>query len=135
MRKTCEELPLADIYWTFSHQFSSCFVYRQNNPPILGNLQYFSCTYFLVKQSGISAGSKMREVLAVHVSTWIYSVIYMIYSNIPEFILQRIFNQLISGKLGLSQRIKTKQVFIMFDWKDETSVEEEEKAIAIISYL
>ena len=77
----------------------------------------------------------MREVLAVHVPTWIYSVIYMIYSNIPEFILQRIFNQLISGKLGLSQRIKTKQVFIMFDWKDETSVEEEEKAIAIISYL
>ena len=56
----------------------------------------------------------------------------------PKFILQQIFNDLIGGKLDLSQRIKTKQAFIVFDWKD-TSVEEEEgKIIAtrfIISYL
>ena len=46
--------------------------------------------------------------------------------------------QLNDGKLGLSQRIKAK-VFIVFDWKEDTSVEEEEvKLIATksdISYL
>ena len=75
----------------------------------------------------------------IHVSTWIYSAIYLIYSDIPEFILLNIFNKFIGGKLGLSQRIKTKQVFIVFDWKEDTSVQEEEgKVIAtrfIIHYL
>ena len=34
---------------------------------------------------------------------------------------------MIGGKLDLSQRIKTKQVFIVFDdWKEVTSVEEKE---------
>ena len=33
--------------------------------------------------------------------------------------------ELNDGKLGLSQRIRTK-VFIVFDWKEDTSVEEEE---------
>ena len=46
--------------------------------------------------------------------------------------------QLNEGKLDLSQRIKAK-VFIVFDWKEDTSVEEEEvKLIAtksVISYL
>ena len=77
----------------------------------------------------------MTEVLAAHVSTWIYSAIYLIYSNIPEFILQRIFNELIGGKLGLSQRIKTKQAVIVFDCKDDTSVEEEGKVIATRSFF
>ena len=75
----------------------------------------------------------------VHVSTWIYSAIYLIYSDIPEFIHQQIIDELIGGKLGLSQIIKTKQVFIVCDWKEDTSVEEgERKAKAtkfIISYL
>ena len=46
--------------------------------------------------------------------------------------------ELNDGKLGLSQRIKAK-FFIVFDWKEDTSVEEEEvKLIAtksVISYL
>ena len=77
--------------------------------------------------------------MGVYVSTRIYSAIYLIYSDIPEFILQRIFNELIGEKLGLSRRIKAKQVFIVFDWKEDTSIEEEKgKVIAtrfIISYL
>ena len=75
----------------------------------------------------------MAEALEVHVSTWIYSVIYLIYSDIPEFILQQTFNELIDRKLGLSQKIKTKQFFIVFDWKEGISVageEEEGKVIA-----
>ena len=57
-------------------------------------------------------------------------MIYLIYSDIPKFILKRIFKKLIGGKLGLSQRIKTKQVFIVFDWKEDASIEEERKVIA-----
>ena len=64
-------------------------------------------------------------------STWIYYAIYLIYSliysDIPQFILLQISYELIGGKLDLSQRIKTKQVFIVFDdWKEVTSVEEKE---------
>ena len=81
----------------------------------------------------------MTRALDVHVSTWIYYAICLVRSNILEFILQQIFDELIGGKLGLSQRIKTKQVFIVFDLKEDTSVKEGEgKVIAtrfIISYL
>ena len=51
-----------------------------------------------------------------------------------KFILQQIFNDLIGGKLDLSQRIKTKQAFVVFGWKD-TSVEEEEGKIIAISFI
>ena len=34
---------------------------------------------------------------------------------------------MISGKLGLSKKIKTKQVFVVFDWKENISIEEEEE--------
>ena len=46
--------------------------------------------------------------------------------------------ELNDGKLGLSQRIRTK-VFIVFDWKEDTSVEEEEVKLTatkfVISYV
>ena len=58
----------------------------------------------------------MTEALDVHVSTWIYSLIYLIYSHIPEFVLQQISKELITGKLCLSQKIKAKQVFIVNDY-------------------
>ena len=32
---------------------------------------------------------------------------------------------MIGGKLGLSQKLKTKQVFIAFDWKEGTNIKEE----------
>ena len=32
---------------------------------------------------------------------------------------------MIGGKLGLSQKLKTKQVFIAFDWKEGTDIKEE----------
>ena len=57
----------------------------------------------VVKQSEISARSKVTEALDFHVSTCIYSAIYLIYSDIREFILQQIFNELIGEKLGSSQ--------------------------------
>ena len=41
------------------------------------------------------------------------------------------FNNLIGGKLGLSQKIKTKQVFIVFDWKVDTSIENEEEKLTL----
>ena len=43
----CEELLLTWISWTFSHQFSSRFI--RNNLQMQGNLQCFSCIFFLVK--------------------------------------------------------------------------------------
>ena len=55
-------------------------------------------------------------------------MIYLIYSDIPEFILKKIFNELIGSKLDLSQRIKT-NVFIVFDWKEDTTVEAEEAIV------
>ena len=62
-----------------------------------------------------------------------------LFCDIPEFILQQIIDDFIGRKLGLSQIIKTKQVFMVCDWKEDTSVEEgERKVIAtrfIISYL
>ena len=136
-----------------------------------GNLQCFSCTFFLVKRSRISARSKMTEVLGVHsqppftcpkltIETldqgvkyvqsqlWTYFtpcstvsivnfehviagwVVYLdLFCNIPDIprytwaYSPANFNELIGGKLGLSTRIKTKQVFIVFDWKEDTSVE------------
>ena len=104
-----------------------------------GNLHCFSRTFLLVNRSGISAQSKITAAQDVHVSTWICSAIYLIYCNIPEFILQQIIDDLIVGKLDLSQIIKTKQVFIVCDWKEDTSVEEEERKVIatrfIISYL
>ena len=42
---------------------------------------------------------------------------------------------MIGGKLGLSQRIKTKQAVIVFDCKDDTSVEEEGMVIATRSFF
>ena len=60
-------------------------------------------------------------------SACIYSAISLIYSDIPEFILQQSFNESIGGQLGFSQRIKTKQVFRVFDWKEDTHIEEEEE--------
>ena len=46
--------------------------------------------------------------------------------------------ELNDGKLGLSQRIRTK-VFIVFDWKEDTSVEEEKVKLTatkfVISYV
>ena len=46
--------------------------------------------------------------------------------------------ELNDGKLGLSQRIRTK-AFIVFDWKEDTSVEEEEVKLTatkfVISYV
>ena len=41
------------------------------------------------------------------------------------------FNNLIGGKLGLSQKIETKQVFIVFDWKVDTSIENEEEKLTL----
>ena len=38
---------------------------------------------------------------------------------------------MIGGKLGLSQKIKTKQVFIVFDWKVDTSIENEEEKLTL----
>ena len=46
-----------------------------------------SRTFFLVKRSEISARSKMTEALNVHVSTWIYSATYLIYSDIIIIII------------------------------------------------
>ena len=60
--------------------------------------------------------------------TWIYSAIYLIYLDITEFILQQNFNEFIGGKLDLSQKIKIK-VFIVFDWKEDTNIEENGKVI------
>ena len=56
--------------------------------------------------------------------TWVYSPVN--------------FNKLSGGKLSLSGKIKTEQVFIVFDWNEDTSIEEEGKVIAtrfIINYL
>ena len=50
-----------------------------------------------------------------------------LFCDTPEFILQQIFNDWTGWKLGFSQRIKVKQVFIVFDWKEDTSVKEEEE--------
>ena len=41
------------------------------------------------------------------------------------------FNKLIDGKPGLSQKMKTKQVFIVLDWKRNTSIEKEEGKIIL----
>ena len=41
----------------------------------------------------------------------------------PQFILQQIFKEFIGRKLGLSQKIETKKVFI-FEWKKNTNIEE-----------
>ena len=42
--------------------------------------------------------------------------------------------ELNDGKLGLSQRIRTK-VFIVFDWKEDTSVEEEEVKLTATKFV
>ena len=42
--------------------------------------------------------------------------------------------ELNDGKLGLSQRIRTK-VFIVFDWKEDTSVEEEEVKLTSTKFV
>ena len=42
--------------------------------------------------------------------------------------------ELNDGKLGLSQRIITK-VFIVFDWKEDTSVEEEEVKLTATKFV
>ena len=42
--------------------------------------------------------------------------------------------ELNDGKLGLSQRIRTK-VFIVFDWKEDTSVEEEEVKLTTTKFV
>ena len=68
-----------------------------------------------------------RCTCVYHVSTCVYSAIYLMYSDILEFINQQIFNELIGGKLGLSQKIKTKQVFIVFDWKERRTQELKKK--------
>ena len=83
---------------------------------------------FLVKQSGISARSKMTEVLAVYLSSWIYSAIYLIYSDI------------LSLSAYLKEPKQNKFSWCLIGWKEDTSVEEEEegKVIAtrfIMSYL
>ena len=41
------------------------------------------------------------------ITSWIYSAIYLIYLDIPKFILQWIFNKLIDGKFRPFQKIKT----------------------------
>ena len=50
-----------------------------------------------------------------------------LFCDTPEFILQQIFNDWTGWKLGFPQWIKVKQVFIVFDWKEDTSVKEEEE--------
>ena len=45
--------------------------------------------------------------------------------------MQQVFSDLIGGKLGLSQNIKTKQVFIVFDWKENTIIENEEGKVIL----
>ena len=61
---------------------------------------------------------------------------YLIHSDIPEFTLQQIFNELIGGKLGLSQKIKTKQDFMVFHWKEDTALKKRNgNNRFIISYL
>ena len=48
------------------------------------------------------------------------------------------FNKLSGGKLSLSGKVKTEQAYIVFYWKEDTSIEEEGKVIAarfIINYL
>ena len=48
------------------------------------------------------------------------------------------FNKLSRGKLSLSGKVKTEQAYIVFYWKEDTSIEEEGKVIAarfIINYL
>ena len=48
-----------------------------------------------------------------------------------EFIMQQCFNELIGGKLGLSQKFKTKQVLILFDCMKGTSIEEEKRKVIL----
>ena len=43
------------------------------------------------------------------------------------------FNELIGGELGASQKVKTK-VFMVYDWKEDTYIEEE-KGKAILDLL
>ena len=38
---------------------------------------------------------------------------------------------MIGEKLGLSKNIKTKQVFVVFDWKENISIEEEEGKVIL----
>ena len=120
--ETCGELPLTGISYTFCHQFSTLFIYRRNNPRMSENLHCFSRTFSFVKRSEISARSKMAEALDVCMYMYpdlfcdIPQALYLMYSDIPEFILHQIFNGLIGRKLGLLQKIKTKQLFIVFDW-------------------
>ena len=45
--------------------------------------------------------------------------------------MQQCFNELIGGKLGLSQKFKTKQVLILFDWMEGTSIEEEKRKVIL----
>ena len=72
-------------------------------------------------------GRWQKHWIYIHVSACIYSAISLIYSDIPAFILPQSFNESINGQLGFSQRIKTKQVFRVFDWKEDTHIEEDEE--------
>ena len=127
------------ISWTFSNQFScKDRTTGRKNPRVLGNLNCFPAHFSLWRDQNSQHEAKWQsKAVDVHLATWIYSAIYLIYSDIHEFILQQIFNELIDGKLSLFQRIKTK-AFIVFDWEDASVEEEEAKVIAtrfIIHYL
>ena len=71
---------------------------------------------------------------------WLYLAVELLVAvvgnnSVAAVIMQQIFNELIGGKFSLSQRIKTKQVFVVFDGKENTSRQDDAVALSHPSFF